>query len=106
MRECYGADIYCQGFYRQNEESFLEGQINGFEYFEGAPKRIIFDNAKVAVKEGFGTHAKVQDRYKALAAHYAFQCDFCNIAAGHDYPEDLVIPKFSVDLAANTLIPH
>lgn len=84
MRECYSADMYCKAFFRPNEESFLEGQINGFDYFEGAPKRMIFDNAKVAVKEGFGVHAKVQDRYKALAAHYAFQCDFCNIAAGHE----------------------
>jgi transposase len=84
MRECYSADIYCRGFYRQNEESFLEGQIAGFDYFKGTPKRMIFDNAKVAVKEGFGTHAKVQDRYKALAAHYAFKCEFCNIAAGHE----------------------
>lgn len=84
MRECYSADIYCRAFYRQNEESFLEGQIAGFEYFDGAPKRMIFDNAKVAVKEGFGLHAKAQDRYQALSAHYAFQCDFCNIAAGHE----------------------
>lgn len=84
MRECYSADIYCRAYYRQNEESFLEAQITGFDYFEGAPKRVIFDNAKVAVKEGFGIHAKAQDRYLALAAHYAFQCDFCNIAAGHE----------------------
>lgn len=84
MRECYSADMYCKAFYRPNEESFLEGQISGLDYYEGAPKRMIFDNAKVAVKEGFGLHAKVQDRYKALAAHYAFQCDFCNIAAGHE----------------------
>jgi len=84
MRECYSADIYCRGFYRQNEESFLEAQINGLEYFDGAPKRMIFDNAKVAVKEGFGAHAKTQDRYKALAAHYAFKCEYCNIAAGHE----------------------
>lgn len=84
MRECYSADMYCKAFYRPNEESFLEGQISGFDYFEGAPKRIIFDNAKVAVKEGFGVHAKAQDRYKALAAHYAFQCVFCNIAEGHE----------------------
>ena len=26
----------------------------------------------------------MRDRYKALAAHYAFQCDFCNISAGHE----------------------
>lgn len=84
MRECYSADSYCQAFYRQNEESFLEAQINGFDFYEGVAKRIIFDNGKVAVKEGFGVFAKVQDRYKALAAHYAFQCDFCNIAAGHE----------------------
>ncbi len=84
MRECYSADIYCKTFLRQNEESFFEGQIDGFEYFKGVPKRMIFDNAKVAVKEGFGSHAKVQDRYKALAAHYAFHSDFCNIASGHE----------------------
>lgn len=84
MRECYGADIFCMAFYRQNEESFLEGQIEGFNFFGGIPKRMIFDNAKVAVKEGFGVHAKLQDRYRAFAAHYAFQCEFCNIAAGHE----------------------
>ncbi|NTW73060.1 MAG: IS21 family transposase [Eubacteriaceae bacterium] len=84
MRECYSADSYCRAYYRQNEESFLEAQITGFDYFEGTSKRVIFDNAKVAVKEGFGVHAKAQDRYKALAAHYAFQCEFCNIAAGHE----------------------
>ncbi len=84
MRECYSGDIFCMVFYRQNEESFLEAQIAGFEFFKGITKRVIFDNAKVAVKEGFGVHAKVQDRYKALAAHYAFHCDFCNISAAHE----------------------
>lgn len=84
MRECYSANIFCIAFYRQNEESFLEGLINGFEYFGGVPRRIIFDNAKVAVKEGSGLNAKVQEKYKAFAAHYAFKCDFCNIAAGHE----------------------
>lgn len=84
MRECYSADIFCMAFYRQNEESFLEAQIYGFMFFQGIAKRIIFDNAKVAVKEGFGAHAVAQDRYKALAAHYAFQCEFTNISAAHE----------------------
>jgi len=84
MRECYSADIFCKAFYRQNEESFLEGQVSGLEYFGGAPHKVIFDNAKVAVKEGFGVHAKIQDRYAALSAHYAFKAEFCNIAAGHE----------------------
>lgn len=84
MRECYSADIFCQAFYRPNQESFLEGQASGFEFFSGIPQRIIFDNARVAVKEGFGTHAKLQNQYSAFAAHYAFKVDFCNIGAGHE----------------------
>lgn len=84
MRQCFSADMYVKAFFRQNEESFLEGIMCGFEHFEGVPTRVIFDNAKIAVKEGFGLHAKAQDRYKVLAAHYAFQTEFCNIAAGHE----------------------
>ncbi len=84
MRECYSADIFCAAFYRQNQESFFEGHILGFDYFAGIAKRLIFDNAKIAVKEGFGAKAMMQDDYTALAAHYAFGVDFCNIAAGHE----------------------
>lgn len=84
MRQCYSADIFVKAFYRQNEESFLEGNVAGFEHFGGVPYKVIFDNAKVAVKEGFGAHAKVQDRYKILSAHYAFKAEFCNIASGHE----------------------
>jgi transposase len=84
MRQCFSADMFVKAFYRQNEESFLEGNMTGFEHFEGVPSKVIFDNAKVAVKEGFGSHAKVQERYKILSAHYAFQTEFCNIAAGHE----------------------
>ena len=55
-----------------------------FDYFKGIPKRLIFDNAKVAVREGFGLHAKATKEYKAFAAHYSFQTDFCNIASGNE----------------------
>ena len=58
MRECHSGDIFVSAFYRQNEESFLEGIIKGLEHFGGTPQKIIFDNARVAVKEGFGYHAK------------------------------------------------
>lgn len=84
MRQCYSADIFVKAFYRQNEESFLEGLSDGLDYFGGTPTKIIFDNARVAVKEGFGVFAKVQDNYKAFAAHHAFKTEFCNIASGHE----------------------
>lgn len=62
MRKCYSADIFVMAFMRQNEESFLEGILNGFEYFGGVPRKLIFDNAKVAVKDGFGANATATDK--------------------------------------------
>ena len=55
-----------------------------FDYFGGVPRRLIFDNAKVAVREGFGLRAKATEGYAAFAAHYAFKTDFCNIASGNE----------------------
>lgn len=80
MRECYSADIFVIAFMRQNEESFLEGILNGFEYFGGVSRKLIFDNAKVAVKDGF----VATDKYTAMAAHYAFTQMFYNVAQGHE----------------------
>ena len=42
-------------------ESFLEAQQRMFDHFGGVPRRLIFDNGKVGVKEGFGLHAVAQD---------------------------------------------
>ncbi len=83
-RLCYSCDIFVQAFYSQNLESFLEAQQIMFDHFKGIPSRLIFDNAKVAVKEGFGLHAKATDGYRSFAAHYAFKAEFCNIASGNE----------------------
>ena len=69
---------------RQNEESFLDAFVQMFEHFGGVPRRAIFDNGKVAVKEGFGAHARKQAGYAALEAHYGFEAVFCNVASGNE----------------------
>lgn len=83
-RLCYSADIYVKAFHRQNQESFLEGHVDAFTHFNGVPGKVIFDNARVAVKEGFGFHAKPQAAYQALGAHYAFEMHFTNINSGNE----------------------
>ncbi len=52
--------------------------------YSGAPKRVIFDNGKVAVKDGFGANARKQAGYDALSAHYGFEAVFCNPASGNE----------------------
>lgn len=83
-RLCYSGAPMVLAYRRQNEESFLDALVQVFQYFGGVPKRVIFDNGKVAVKDGFGAHAKKQAGYSALAAHYGFEAVFCNPASGNE----------------------
>ena len=83
-RLCYSGAPMALAYRRQNEESFLDALIRVFQYFGGVPRRVIFDNGKVAVKDGFGAHARKQAGYAALAAHYGFEAVFCNPASGNE----------------------
>lgn len=84
-RLCHSAFFHVSAFLAENEECFLEGHINAFEFFNGVPRKIIFDNAKVAVQEGLGAYVtKENPRYKALKAHYAFETAYCNPSSGHE----------------------
>lgn len=51
---------------RQNEESFLDAFVQTFKRYGGVPEKVIFDNGKVAVKDGFGAHAR-KHRYWSSA---------------------------------------
>lgn len=83
-RLCYSCKPIVLAYSRQNEESFLDALQKTFFLIGGVPKKIIFDNAKVAVKEGFGHHAVKQAGYSMLSAHYAFEAVFCNAGEGHE----------------------
>ncbi|MDF2545786.1 MAG: transposase [Anaerosolibacter sp.] len=85
VRLCHSASFHVRAFFAENEECFLEGHIHAFEFFSGVPRKIVFDNAKVAVREGLGAYVtKENPRYKALKAHYAFETAYCNPSSGHE----------------------
>ena len=83
-RLCYSGAPMVLAYRRQHEESFLEVLVQVFQYFGGVPKQVIFDNGKVAVKDGFGAHVRKQAGYAALSAHYGFEAVFCNPASGNE----------------------
>ena len=83
-RLCYSCRPVVLAYHRQNEESFLDAFVRTFDTLGGVPSKVIFDNGKVAVKDGFGMHAKAQAGYTALSAHYCFEALFCNPAEGHE----------------------
>ena len=57
-RLCHSCAPYVIAYKRQNLESFLDAIIHTFQYFGGVPRRLIFDNARVAVKSGFGAQLR------------------------------------------------
>ena len=83
-RLCYSCAPFVIAYQRQNLESFLDALVRMIQYFNGVPHEVIFDNARVAVKNGFGAHATAQENYAHLAAHYGFKAVFCNPASGNE----------------------
>lgn len=83
-RLCYSCLPFAIAYRRQNEQCFQDAFVHMFEYFQGVPRQIIFDNARVAVKEGFGKLAVIQEGYNRLSSHYGFQAVFCNPASGNE----------------------
>ena len=83
-RLCFSDAPFVLCYRRQNAESFQDALVRTFEYFGGTPRRVIFDNARTGVKEGFGAQAKATDSYAALAAHHGFETVFCNPSSGNE----------------------
>lgn len=83
-RLCYGCAPIAFAYRRQDEEYILDALVRVFAYYGGVPRGVIFDNGKVAVKDGFGTWAQKQEGYARLSAHYGFEAVFCNPASGRE----------------------
>ena len=67
----------------QSHEMLLDAHARAFRVFGGVPKRGIYDNMKTAVaKVGVGKRRILNTRFAAMAAHYLFEPDFCNVAVG------------------------
>lgn len=77
-RLCFSCRPVVLAYHRQDEESFCVAIVKTFSILGGVPSRVIFDNARVAVKKRFGSHAVMQNNYAALSAHYAFDPVFCS----------------------------
>lgn len=74
----YSGAIFCQVFHRECTEVFLEGHRRAFEFFGGVPRRISYDNSKVAVSLIIGSRdRKLTREFLRLQSHYLFREHFC-----------------------------
>ena len=74
--------MYVCFFQRSSFEFFIEGHLKAFEYFNGIPSALRYDNLKsVVLKRQPLTYNPV---FLQFARYYGFEIRLCNIAAGNE----------------------
>ena len=74
----YSDALFIQAFPRECTESFQEGHRRAFEFLGGVPRRISYDNSRIAVAKIVGTRErKVTREFLRLESHYLFEHHFC-----------------------------
>jgi transposase len=77
----YSDVFFVMCFERECTESYGEGHVRAFEFFNGVPWRISYDNSKVMVSQIIGAHErKLTDGFLRLQSHYLFREHFCRVA--------------------------
>jgi transposase len=74
----YSDAIFLCAFPRECTEAFLEGHVRAFAFFGGVPRRISYDNSKIAVAKIMGGRdRKLTDAFLRLQSHHLFESHFC-----------------------------
>lgn len=69
-------------------EAVLAGMVAAFEFFGCVPREAWWDNPKTVVKDVLkGRERRMNERYAALASHYAFEPLFCLTGQAQEKPD-------------------
>ena len=72
--------MFVMAFPRECTEAFLESHVRAFEFFGCVPKRISYDNTRVAITKILKHHKRnYTSEFKRLIGHYLFEPHFCNV---------------------------
>jgi transposase len=76
----YSDALFVRAFPRECTEAFLEGHVRAFASFGGVPRRISYDNLKIAVAEVTGgRRRKLTDAFLRLKSYHLFADHFCRV---------------------------
>ena len=76
----YSDSFFVVTFERECTETWSDGHVRAFEFFEGSPRRITYDNSKVLVSQILqGRDRKLTKGFLELQSHYLFDHHFCRV---------------------------
>lgn len=81
----YSDAFFCCVFPRECTETFLEGHRRAFAFFGGVPRRISYDNSRIAVKRiMLGRKRELTHEFLRLQSHYLFIHHFCLVRRANE----------------------
>lgn len=80
----YSDAFFVMAFERECTETFWEGHVQGFEYFGGVPRKIIYDNSRIAVSNVVGMTRELTRGFLELKSHYLFDHRFCRVRRANE----------------------
>ena len=84
MKLCASRAFWLVAYPSQGHEMLFDAHTRCLAGLGGVARRGIYDNMKTAVDRvpGRGKLRVVNARFSAMASHYLFDADFCNVASG------------------------
>ena len=77
LRLCHSGAAFAGAFLRETQQAFLEAHADAFEYLDGVPALVRYDNLTSAVKQVLRGRRRVEtDRFVGLRSHYMFESQF------------------------------
>lgn len=78
MRLSGSGKSFHRAYLTNDSPAFLDGHVRAFDYFNGVPERIRYDNLKPAVIDVLiGRQRKENQRFVLLRSHFGFDSFFC-----------------------------
>jgi len=77
LRLCHSGAAFAGAFLRETQQAFLEAHADAFEWLDGIPALVRYDNLTSAVKQVLRGRRRVEtDRFVALRSHDMFESQF------------------------------
>jgi len=78
--------VFVMAFERECTETFWEGHVRAFECLGGVPRRISYDNSRIAVSQimGGGKDRQLTRGFLELQSHYLFEHHFCAVRRANE----------------------
>jgi transposase len=89
----YSDAFFVSAYPRECTETFQQGHLSAFAFFEGVPTKCAYDNTTIAVKKVVGPSERELTReFLRLESHFLFTHRFCRVGRGNEkgHVENLV----------------